>query len=166
VVTVIWHKAASLPYMDGSIVFTRLCHCAPVSLIHGSLEPLRLSITNCASWSVQPFLFSSQHRIPYKGPPLHSKLSICVGNLEPNLINGSLGPPESTPKQHLDRFSHFYRAHDHERKTDWQTDHTTVCKNRLHLCSTAMWPNKNWACVRTKVISKHTWSNSLSIFPP
>jgi len=32
----------------------------------------------------------------------------------PRLIHGSLGPPESTPKRHLDRFRHFCTAHGSE----------------------------------------------------
>ena len=35
---------------------------------------------------------------------------LALGDLDPHLILGSLGPLKSTPKWHLDRFSHFYRA--------------------------------------------------------
>jgi len=42
-------------------------------------------------------------------PP--SKLPSPMGDLHPHLIHGSLGPPESLTKQHLDRFSRLCRAH-------------------------------------------------------
>jgi len=52
----------------------------------------------------------------------------------PYLIHGSLGPPESVPKWHLDRFSRFCSAHKRDQQTDTQTDHATPiavkwCKN-------------------------------------
>jgi len=47
---------------------------------------------------------------------------------------------DHTPKWHLNRFRRFLQRwrwwH-----TDRQTDHTTVCNNRLHLCSTAVQSN-------------------------
>jgi len=57
--------------------------------------------------------------------------------------------PSSQPKQHLDRFSHFYRA-DEAIFTGLTTvtyrDHATrsMIIGRFYLCmsSTAMWPNK------------------------
>jgi len=42
-------------------------------------------------------------------PP--SKLRLPMGDLDPHLIHGSLGHPCPQPKWHLDRFSHFSRAH-------------------------------------------------------
>jgi len=46
----------------------------------------------------------------------------------------------SRPKQHLDRFSRFCRAHDRDRPTDRQTDHATrsVTVGRIYVRSTAM----------------------------
>jgi len=58
------------------------------------------------------------------------------------LIHGSLGPPESTPQQHLDRFRRFSTAHGcgHQAHTNTQTDtyaYTNrpryICTNRPHL---------------------------------
>jgi len=57
-------------------------------------------------------------------------------------LHGSLGPPDSAPKRHLDRFICFRRAHGRDQQTDRQTDtHTqrhqtdhprySVCSNRL-----------------------------------
>jgi len=53
------------------------------------------------------------------------------------------------PKQHLDWFSRFCRAHDCDRQTDRQTGRLlqtmSVCSRPgPHLRSTAMWP-KSWA---------------------
>jgi len=57
-----------------------------------------------------------------------------------------LGPSESTTQRHLDRFSHFSRAHDRDRPTDRPTDRQTykqtdriryyICNNSPHLHST------------------------------
>jgi len=47
----------------------------------------------------------------------------------PSNTYGLLGPPESTPKRHLDRFSRCYRAYERDQQTDGHTDthidHTT-----------------------------------------
>jgi len=44
-----------------------------------------------------------------------------------HLIHGSLGPSQSSPKRHLDRFSHFCTAHESWswQSGDRQTDHAT-----------------------------------------
>ena len=49
------------------------------------------------------------------------------------------------PKQHLDFFIRFCRAHD----CDTQTDHATGCSNRPHrlISSTVMWPNNYKALI-------------------
>ena len=47
------------------------------------------------------------------------------GDLHLHLMHGSLGPPESPPKRHLDRPSRFCRAH--ERYTNRPIDHATPC---------------------------------------
>ena len=63
------------------------------------------------------------------------------GGPGPHLIRSSLGPPQSTSKRHLDRFSRFCWVH----KRDTQTDRRrySICSNRLHLTSAAMRPNNN-----------------------
>jgi len=65
----IWQQAASLPHMDGSVVFVKWRQCAP-HLIYASLGPPESS-TQMAFPSVQSFLHSSQQSIPilYSGPP-------------------------------------------------------------------------------------------------
>jgi len=40
-----------------------------------------------------------------------SKLPIPMGDLDPQLMHGSLGPPVPQPKPHLDQFNRFCRAH-------------------------------------------------------
>ena len=49
----------------------------------------------------------------------------ACGDLDPHLIYGSLGPPESTTQTTFDRFSRFCGAHDGDRHTDRPTDHAT-----------------------------------------
>ena len=53
------------------------------------------------------------------------KISLCMGDLNPHLICGSLGQPESTPQTAYDRCSCFCRAHDCNRPTDRQIHHAT-----------------------------------------
>ena len=56
-----------------------------------------------------------------------------------------LAHPSPHPKQHLDRFSCFCRAHGCDRPTDWQTEapRYSVCNNRPHLhCSGMQHNNK------------------------
>jgi len=67
-------------------------------LTHDSLGHSEQTLET-ASRSVQPFL----HKWPQSGPILYngtplspSKLPLLMGNLEPHLIHGSLGPPESS----------------------------------------------------------------------
>jgi len=45
-----------------------------------------------------------------------------TSRLDPYLIYGFLGPPESAPKRYLDRFSRFCRASECDRQTDRQID--------------------------------------------
>jgi len=67
------------------------------------------------------------------------------GGSEPRLVCASLAHPSPQPKQHLDWFSHFCRAHDHDRPTDQQTDHVTpsITVGCMYVRSTAMQPNNN-----------------------
>ena len=79
-VRVLWLKAASLPHVDGSIVFARWCQCAP-HLTRASLGPPK-SIPRTASWSVLSFLHSSRQTISivHNGPPLSpSELPLDIG---------------------------------------------------------------------------------------
>jgi len=65
-------------------------------LIHGSLGPLKSS-TQKSSQSVQQFLHRWLQRVPilYNGPPLpSSKLPLPMGDLDADIIHGSLGRPE------------------------------------------------------------------------
>jgi len=38
---------------------------------------------------------------------------------------GSLGPPDSAPKRHIDQFNRFCTAHGRDQQTHRQTDHAT-----------------------------------------
>jgi len=62
------------------------------------------------------------------------KLTLHKGSLVPW---AHLSPQ---PKQHLDRFSRFCRAHDHDRQTDHNTSSVTIGHIFVH--STAMKPKK------------------------
>ena len=96
---------------------------ASFKLIHASLGPPE-SKSQMASGSVQPFLRSSPQSvlILYDGLPLPpSKLPLPMGDLDTHLTHGSLGPPESSSKQHHDQFSHFCTAHGLDRSTDHAT---------------------------------------------
>ena len=73
--------------------------------------------------------------LPLKIAPSHE-------GSEPHLICGSLAHPSLQPKRHLDRFSHFCRAHNCDRQTDQltdrHTDHVTwsVTIDRIYVRST------------------------------
>ena len=86
-------------------------------------------------WLNKPFCCSkdfqcfSMSRTTRKIAPYSGRISIS------HLIHGSLGPRESVPKRHLDRFSCFDRAHGRDQQTDRHTDRPryTVCSNTPHL---------------------------------
>ena len=125
---------------SGSIVFARLCHCA-FHLIHAYLGPQE-STFQTASQSVQLFLHSSHQSsynlqcaalFPLKTAPWE------WGIWTPSNNTGSLGPPESTFKWHLDQFSCFCRVHNRDKLTDHATPFVAI-GSRQHLHSTVMRP--------------------------
>jgi len=62
--------------------------------VHAFLGPSE-SITQTASWSVQPLLHSSWRSVigDVGACPSPSKLPLSMGDLKPHLTRGSLGPP-------------------------------------------------------------------------
>jgi len=63
------------------------------------------------------------------GRPFPLKIALRMGDLDPHLIRGSLGPPSPQPKRHLDRCSRFCRAHsvtDRQTERQAQTDRQTM----------------------------------------
>jgi len=60
----------------------------------------------------------------WAGMPL--TLSLSLKGSSSYLTYGSLDPPESTFKQHLDWFSHFSTAHGYDEQTHTHTDHRTL----------------------------------------
>jgi len=62
----------------------------------GSVGPPE-STTQTANRSVQLFLHNSRQKVPmlYNGRPFCPKLPLLMGDLDHNLIRGSLGQPES-----------------------------------------------------------------------
>jgi len=68
-------------------------------------------------------------------------MPLPVGDLDPRLIHGSLGPHESACKRHIDRtgsavFAQNFIQYDQHR----QTDHVTcdICSNTLYVCTACM----------------------------
>jgi len=81
---------------------------------------------------------------PYCYP---SRQQMESSNLDLHLIHGYLGPWESAPypKQHLDLFSHFCRAHKRDQQTDTQTYHATpsVAIAASYAMHVMLWTNNN-----------------------
>jgi len=102
---VIWHKAASLPQMDGSIIFARFHPRDPCALPWGHIGATWQIWLNCASFS--PPKSTTQTANQSVQPFLHSSWQIVVGHARacpspnncggsgPHVIHASLGPPES-----------------------------------------------------------------------
>jgi len=122
-------------------------HCQNCTFLQGDLDPIYhnflgpirahnpndISIGSAVFAQFTTVLDSSPQTIPiiHNGLRFPSKLPLLMGDLDPHLIYGSLGPPESSNKWHLDWFSYFCRAHYH------LTDRPCylVCNNRPHLCT-------------------------------
>ena len=121
---VIWHKAASLPHIDGSVVLARWRHCAPrlICASFGSPE----STSQMTFRSVQPFC--TAHSIESlcftmcPSPP--SKLSFAWGIWSSHLIHGSLSTAVLA-----------WLTTVTDGPTDRQTDRPrySVCNNKPHL---------------------------------
>jgi len=106
VVKVLWHKTASPPQTDGSIVFARWRQCAIPCMHIGAtwwiwlnlcfLRPTE-STTQRANRSVQLFLHSWPQKVPilYNGRPFLTKLPLLMGS-GPHQIHDSLGHSEIT----------------------------------------------------------------------
>jgi len=76
VVKVIWHRAASSPHTDGSIVFTRWRKCAPVST-PWAIKGANLFLSNCFDHL------------------LYNRLTIVINKSEKNFFRKRLG--ENSP---------------------------------------------------------------------
>ena len=107
------------------MVFARWLQCAPLP----NMCFLDLPESKCqtASRSVQMFLHSSPQGVPilYNGPRLPFNISPSHGGSGPHLIHVPRAHLSPQPKWHLDRFSHFCRAHQCDRQTESQTDRQT-----------------------------------------
>jgi len=110
--------------------------------VHPHLTHASLGLPQCipqtASWS---FLHSSEKRVP--GPFL-PRFPLLMGDLDHHLVLYMVpwAQPSPQPKWHLDQFSRFCSVHDHDRLTDWQTDHAppSVKIDRIYVCSTVIQP--------------------------
>jgi len=120
VVKVIWHKTASPPQTDGSVVFSTWIQCTLPSAHIGATWRIRLklcalfssseydwnrasfgppeSTTHTANRSVQPFVHSSLQNVPilYNERRFPPKLRFLVKDLDPDLIHDSLGHSQIT----------------------------------------------------------------------
>ena len=100
--------------------------CTPPSACF--LRPIRVQIPN--GMSISSAVFAQ----PTEEPPSPPQNCPFHGDLDPNLINDSLGPPSP----HLDRFSRFCRAHYYDRPTDHATRSITI--GRIYVRSMAIRP--------------------------
>ena len=102
----------------GSAIFAQLTAVSPGTLAPpgeygctcASLCPPK-SITRMANQSVQPFLHCSWQKVPilYNGRSFPPKLPLLMGDLDPHLTHGSLGPHESSAQmasRSVQQFSH------------------------------------------------------------
>jgi len=74
-----------------------------------------------------------------------------MGNLDPHLMHGSLGPPESSTETASQSVQPFFSGL--TSVTDQQTDHGTqsVTVGRIYVSSTAMQPN-NTTVINTRTV--------------
>jgi len=105
VVKVFWHKAASPPQTDSSVVFDRWRQCALPWGHIGATWRIRLNLcfigppdstAQTINWSVQPFLHRSPHSVPifYNGYFSPSKLPLLIGESGPPSNTWFLGPTQ------------------------------------------------------------------------
>jgi len=131
-----------------SIIFNRLCQCAlPIGHI-GTTWRIRLNLcflrptqvhkttTQTTNRLVQPFLHSSWQKVPiiYNKCPFPPKLPLPMARSGPQVIHGSVGPPESST-QTASRSDQLFLHGSLVRQTDRQTDRPpySVGNNRPHL---------------------------------
>jgi len=78
-------------------------------------------------------MHTPQQRLPVFFNGLDNIAPSCTGISTPS-NTWFLGPIQVSPKWHLDRFSHFYRAHPYDQHTDRQTTlrTTSVAKGHIH----------------------------------
>jgi len=87
-----------------------VAHRKPKSGCHGKFPHLNQQPKRHLDWFSRFCTEDRSVRILYDGTPLApSKSPLPMGDLDPNLIHGSLGPPKSSA--HIDRCSHFGGAH-------------------------------------------------------
>jgi len=141
VVKVIWHKPASPPHTDGSIVFVRLRQCSSLSNTC-FLGPTRIHIPNGISIGSAIFAQLTAERLytlQWAAPP-PSNLPLSRGDVDPNLIYGFESTTQ-TASRSVQPFLQGLRSWQRDRQRD--RPHYSVCNNRPHLRSTAM--RHNWS---------------------
>ena len=94
---------------------------------------------------------------------LSKKLPHPLGeDLGPHLTHGSLGPSESIPIWHLNRFSHFCGAHgcDQQRHTDHGIGRNVCCAQRCRRLTRQESRPKCPACHASSVCTRTVWDGS------
>jgi len=112
-IKVVWHKAASLPHTDGSIVFARWRQCA-THLLHPNRYPHR---TNVLPLCWVPLSISTTGHVwacPVPVPFGSQNCPFTHGALDFLQYAVPWANPSPYPKWHLDRFSCFCTAHGRE----------------------------------------------------
>jgi len=123
--------------MDGSVVFAKLRQCAP-HLVHASLDPLE-SISKRYLDRFSRFFPQVTANCPYtlRWAPFPFKIVPSRwGSRPPYMLPWVHLSPQ--PKQQIDRFSRFCRAHDRGRPTHHATPSVTI--GRCCVYSTAPRP--------------------------
>ena len=125
-------NAASSPHMNGSIVFVRLCQCAPLpnTCFPGHQNPhakrhLYGFSRVCRAHGRQSLYFTMCSPFPLQSCPF------AAGDLDSHLTHGLLSHLSPHPTRYLYRLSHFCSAYDRHRQTD-KTCYF-VSNKRLHL---------------------------------
>jgi len=108
-------KAASPPHMDHSIIFARLCQCAP-QLTHASLGQPE-SIPETASNRFSCFCTAHGKTSLYftTGRPFPPQKCHCTWWIGIPHLMFPWDHPSPQPKRHVDRFSGLCRAHNCDR---------------------------------------------------
>ena len=115
VVKVTWHKAASPPHMDSSIVFTAYCQCA-FNWVHRNQYPNCSSAAPC--WVTLSILTTGNVRICPSQPLLPSIFPLHMWDFGNHLIHGSSGPSKSTSWMASWSVQPLCMVHGHNKQTD------------------------------------------------
>ena len=129
--------------MDSSVVVTRWQQYVSHHLIHAFFGPPEPT-TQMASQPVQPLLHSlpqSRYTLRRATPFVPYNYHFAWGYLNPYLIHGSMGPPQSTQMAPWSVELFLQGSLVRDRPTDHATQSITT--GLIYVHSTAMWPNNS-----------------------